>query len=308
MKDYNRVYATEVEYSLRLQNFWENSLIVDALNRAHAHRKNGAWFKLNKFADWSEQEQRSLRGFKGVNVTSSMLTGHRAKVKATAAPTSVDWRQQGVLAPVQDQGQCGSCWAFSTVANIESQWAIKNKLNPPLKLSEQKLVDCDHECGTYRSEQGCDQGCNGGLMPNGFKYAMANGMPTETSYPYSGVDGSCQSPSPTNVKVASWTLISQDEGEMAAWVAANGPASIAVYAQNWSFYMGGIMEYLCWGKITVNDLDHGVVIAGYGSDSGTDYWLIRNSWGADWGEAGYCRILRNQGFCGVNLFACSSQV
>jgi len=93
---------------------------------------------------------------------------------------------------------------------------------------------------------------------------------------------------------------------MATYVAQNGPVSVAVDASEWTFYFGGIMEYLCWGKTTIDDLDHGVAVIGYGMDGDTPFWWIRNSWGTEWGEDGYAKIIRNDGFCGVNLFACSA--
>jgi len=143
-------------------------------------------------------------------------------------------------------------------------------------------------------------------MPNAFRYVISKGDPSESAYPNSGVDGTCDGGLRPVVTITNWTLISQDEGEMATWVAANGPAAIAVDASEWSFYEGGVMEYLCWGTTTMGDLDHGVEIVGYGMDGDTAFWIIRNSWGTDWGESGYARILRGAGFCGVNLFACSS--
>eukprot|EP01013_Petalomonas_cantuscygni_P010857 TRINITY_DN240_c0_g1_i1.p2 TRINITY_DN240_c0_g1~~TRINITY_DN240_c0_g1_i1.p2 ORF type:complete len:347 (+),score=72.67 TRINITY_DN240_c0_g1_i1:40-1041(+) len=303
-RTFGRTYAAE-EHDRRLGYFRANAAKIAELNAAEAHNPVGAVFKLNKFADHSDSELKRLRGLKAVHPSWRNLTATGAAPQIEA-PTTVDWRTKGVLAPVQDQGQCGSCWAFSATATLEAQAAIKAG-GRPQKLSEQFLVDCDHHCGQYREENGCDAGCNGGLQPNAWLYVISqSGQPSESSYPYQGADGSCQGGTGVT-KPSSWEFAPQDEDQMARYLAANGPLSVAVDASNWSFYYGGIMSSssICpsssnpWGT-----LDHGVNIVGYGSDNGTDYWIIRNSWNADWGEQGYCRILRGSNFCGINLFAC----
>jgi len=281
---------------------------VSSLNSAEAHRANGATFKLNKYADWSDVELKRLRGIKGAGPQwrNGTKTGVTPQVKA---PDSIDWRTRGVLAPVQDQMQCGSCWAFSATAALESQAAIASNSRPK-KLSEQWLVDCDMQCGQYRQENGCDAGCNGGLQPNAWVYTTAqNGQPGESDYPYTGTGGTCQTGLAPVTVPKSWEFAASDEASIAAYVATNGPLSIAVDASNWSFYQGGIMQdaSICPAASNPWDtLDHGVVIAGYGVDStaNTPFWIVRNSWNADWGESGYCRLIRGQNFCGINLFAC----
>jgi len=211
--------------------------------------------------------------------------------------------------------QCGSCWAFSATSNIESTTAL-NSGRAATSLSEQFLVDCDHNCGQYRFEDACDSGCQGGLMPNAFKYVISNGgQPSEASYPYNPPGGSCQS-KPSVQKITGWEFVSQDEGQISAYVAATGPVSVAVDAAQWSFYNGGIMSStsVCPDITTPPyNLDHGVNIVGYGVEGSTNYWIIRNSWSTTWGESGYGRILRgtgsasSPGFCGVNLFASNSK-
>jgi len=144
-------------------------------------------------------------------------------------------------------------------------------------------------------------------MPNAFIYAKA-GLPLETAYPYKASDGTCKTFRPTT-KTVSWEFVPVDETQIAAYGATNGPVSVAVDASNWSFYTGGIMtgSDIC-PKQDPNspNLDHGVIIAGYGTDNGKDYWIIRNSWGTVWGEHGYGRIERGSDYCGVALFACSA--
>jgi len=220
-------------------------------------------------------------------------------------PTSYDWRTKtGVLAPVQDQGQCGSCWAFSATCNMESRLAIARgqRVN---KLAEQALVDCEHNCGQYRFFNGCDSGCEGGLQPNAFKFGMSKGMPTEGAYPYTATDGTCQS-FHSVANFTSWEFVSTDETQMAAYVAAKSPISVAVDASNWQFYSGGIIDAggdVCATQDPNNpSLDHGVTVVGYTAD----YWIVRNSWASSWGENGYVRLQFGQDTCGVALFACSA--
>jgi len=179
------------------------------------------------------------------------------------------------------------------------------------KLSEQFLVDCDHQCGHYREENGCDAGCNGGLMPSAWIYTMSKqGQPSEASYPYRGVDGTCESGKAPVTNPSSWEFVAENEEEIASYVATHGPVSVAVDAAQWSFYRGGIMtsNSICPRGAGWNTLDHGVVIVGYGTEGSTPFWIIRNSWATSWGEMGYCRILRGQGYCGIQLFACRAIV
>jgi cathepsin F len=224
--------------------------------------------------------------------------GYRATQGATQAPlldtsnldSSYDWRDHGAVNPIKDQGQCGSCWAFSTVANIEGVGAVETgKL---LDLSEQQLVDCDS----------ADSGCNGGLPSNAFQYMIDNGMGLEgeSAYPYTAKDGSCSaSKGQEKAFITAWHQLSTDETQIAAGLQQYGPLSIGINANTLQFYTGGVANP---SKILCNPsaLDHGVAIVGFGSDSGSDYWTIRNSWGSSWGEAGYFRMVRGSGACGLN--------
>jgi C1A family cysteine protease len=213
--------------------------------------------------------------------------------KTEDAPESYDWREHGAVTPVKDQGQCGSCWAFSTIANIEGQYFLKN--NKLESFSEQELVDCDKKS---------DQGCNGGLMQNAFVFLEETGFELESEYKYTARDGTCHAKEHTQEgKVASWKMVSRDAKEIAATLASTGPLSAAVNASWFQTYMGGIMDpFFCNPK----KLDHGITLVGYGAEGGKDFWIIKNSWNTSWGEKGYVRLARGHGKCGINTNVCTA--
>lgn len=192
-----------------------------------------------------------------------------------APDADVDWVSQGYVTPVKNQGQCGSCWAFSTTGGIEGQ---NYKVNHVLSsFSEQQLVDCAKPEG--------NNGCNGGLMDDGFQYVEDNkGLCFESAYPYTGKDGTCDTSCTNKVKVSGFTDVTQgDTDALMSACSSQGPISIAVDANLfWQMYTGGIMNHKCNGQ-----LDHGVLLVGYSVDS---YWKVKNSWGSGWGEKGYIRL------------------
>lgn len=209
-----------------------------------------------------------------------------------ALPASVDWRTNGAVNSVKNQAQCGSCWAFSAIGALEGAWEIATgKL---VSLSEQQLVDCAKSFG--------NNGCGGGLMDNAFKYAEQAGMCTEDSYPYQGKNNICMSNCTVGIPSGDVTgfkdVESQSENALMEAVAQQ-PVSIAIEAdkQVFQLYKSGVLNATCGTQ-----LDHGVLLVGYGNEDNQDYWLVRNSWGASWGEDGYIKLLRGKGGvgeCGV---------
>lgn len=201
-------------------------------------------------------------------------------------PAAVDWVSKGAVTAVKDQGQCGSCWSFSATGALEGANFIKS--GSLVSLSEQQLVDCDK----------VSAGCGGGLMDNAFKYVQVHGLAAEADYAYKAVAGTC---SPTGVALAPAQvrglvdLPVGDEAALANAVAAQ-PVSVAIQADQLSFqfYKSGVLTGECG-----HQLDHGVLLVGYGVDGGVPYWKIKNSWGAKWGEGGYIRIQKGVGKCGV---------
>jgi len=204
------------------------------------------------------------------------------------APASFDWRSYpGVVTPVKNQGQCGSCWSFSSTGAIEGQLMIQKRQS--FSLSEQQLVDCSTQFGNY--------GCRGGWMNNAFKYiAWAGGITTETQYPYTARDGTCHfNPASAVATVTGYRNLPRgDEESLKNAVASVGPIAVAIQAnQNLQLYRGGIFYDPNCG-LTMN---HAVLAVGYGRDASRnlDYWIVKNSWSSRWGEQGYFRMARNYG-------------
>jgi len=245
---------------------------------------------MNEFGDMTFEEFHSkYTGFLGLRHRFAR-SQNVANLSVTAA--SVDWTTKGAVTPVKNQGQCGSCWAFSTTGSSEGAWFIsKGQL---ISLSEQQLMDCSKDEG--------NNSCEGGLMDYAFEYMISNGgLCTEASYPYQAVDrNSCNSCSNV-VSISSYTDVQQSEAALMAAVTQQ-PVSVAIEADQeaFQFYSSGVLTGSCG-----TNLDHGVLAVGYGTLSGTDYWKVKNSWGGDWGMSGYVLIQRGKaqqgGQCGILL-------
>lgn len=240
---------------------------------------------VNRFTDMSSGEFETYS--KGRKRGAIHLGSNRQMYKPSgkALPDSVDWRDQGVVSAPKDQGGCGSCWAFSAVQSLESHLAIAT--GNLQSLSPQQIVSCapnpDH-CGG-------SGGCDGSTQPLAFNYTETAGITTEASYPYSGRTGTCDTSKiqPVAMNSGYVDLPMNDYSALMDAVGNQGPISISIAASgfHFQFYGGGILK-------NCNDfvMDHAVQLVGYGSESGQDYWLVRNSWGASWGESGYIRMAR----------------
>lgn len=217
-------------------------------------------------------------------------------VPDTEAPTEIDWTDKdgkSYVSAVKNQGQCGSCWAFSTTGAIEARTAIKTGTTGDaiVTLSEQQLIDCSKSYG--------NNGCQGGLMDNAFKYVMAEGgLCTEADYPYTAKNGLiCEKSRCSNSKndpISSYEDVRADSEESMMRAVAEGPVSIAIEADQTTFqhYKSGVLSTSCGVK-----LDHGVLVVGYGEKDGQKMWKVKNSWGPTWGSEGYVYLCRE---CDVN--------
>jgi len=274
-KTHKKTYASPNEKLFRLGVFYANALKVMSLNT-----QKDFTAKINRFADLTPSEFKIK--YTGYRYQSKERTNTELKQSVRGVPASVDWRQEkGILNPVKDQGQCGSCWAFSTIGSIEPAYALKNKQLE--SFSEQQLVDCSTSYG--------NMGCNGGLMDYAFQYLEKYGFEHEADYPYTAMDGRCQYDETKVVaKVAGYQDVSQNDCDALQVAVVQQPISIAVDAESWQFYDSGIIKRNCG-----TSLDHGVVLVGYGTEGSTNYWIIRNSWSASWGEDGYVRVERKSG-------------
>jgi len=301
--EHNRFYNTPEEDNYRFGVFKDNLKKIEEMNAKYPDAK----FGMNKFGDLPSEEfaKKYMSPIPAVRNPTDPVAREYTDAELQDLPESFDWRPKGAVTPVKNQGMCGSCWAFSATGNIEGQWKLAG--HDLVGLSEQNLVDCDHECMTYEGYKTCDEGCNGGLMPNAYNYVIHNGgIDTEKSYPYAGYDGTCSfKPADVGAKISNYTMISQNETQMAKYLVEHGPISIAADAEAWQFYIGGVFYLPCG-----TTLNHGILIVGY--DVETDifgrrmpYWIIKNSWGESWGYDGYIYVERGNGRCGVNLFASS---
>jgi len=289
VKEYGKVY-TPAEYRLHA------SIYTHRVAEINAHNANpSAMYQkgVNKFTDMTRAELKSFRGYNR-NMHTTMLGADNPCVAGEPlpridAPASVDWRtaKPAVVSPVKDQGSCGSCWAFATAETVESSLAIATG-NLTI-LSPQNVVSCtpnpDHCGGTG--------GCNGAIAELGFDYIKNKGIATEADWPYKQTTGICNESAHTKVATVGGCvkLGENNYTDLLTAVATIGPIAVSVDASRWSSYSKGIYNGCDTEKDF--DIDHAVQLVGYGTESGTDYWIVRNSWGPNWGEAGYIRLLRH---------------
>jgi len=276
---HNKVYATQEEHNLRMDIFAQNIDHVNDLNAKHILVGGEAVFGLTQFSDMSKAE------FKAKYLTAKPRAADPAhtihmEFDAATMPNDVDWRNNGAVTAVKDQGQCGSCWAFSATEAAESYYFI-NRQGALTNLSPQQITSCD----PY------DYGCNGGWPYDAFTYvAQAGGLESDSAYPYTsggGDTGQCKFDASSIVaRVSGYKSVTGGESGLAAAL-ASGPPSVCVAAEDWYSYSGGVLRQ-CSGGV-----DHCVQAVGFTSD----YWIVRNSWGSSWGVGGYIFIARGSDLC-----------
>ena len=290
---YNKSYSNIYNLSRRYNNWFDNRDFVNTYNhfRNNSNNNDAHYLELNSFADihytyWGYRPNLNF-------LLNEQCFNHPAEEPLdNSLPDSVDWRDHNLVTPVKDQGQCGSCWAFSAVGSMEG--AHSKATGNLVSLSESQIVDCD--------TNGTDEGCFGGWMDGAFKYVIGNhGIDTENKYPYVPEDQPCRfNKSDVAATFSSFVDVTGGENGLKKAVASVGPISVAIDASNpsFQFYKSGVYyEPMCSQTM----LDHGVTVVGYNTTSnGTDYWIVKNSWGANWGINGYIYMSRNRNnSCGI---------
>jgi len=288
---YGKNLLTGQEHDIRKNIFAANLKFIEKHNAEHALGLHTFTVGINQFADLTNEEfVKQFTGFAAaddVPESSVEIIGDR--------PESIDWREEGAVTPVKNQGQCGSCWAFSTIGTIEG--AHFKETGKLVSLSEQNLMDCSR----------ANYGCNGGFPYEALRYVINNGgVDTEESYPYEMRQGYCRyNENNIGAKISQAKKIVQgSEEDLQNALGSIGPISVAIDASHYSFqlYHSGVYhEPYC----SPYRLDHGVLAVGYGSDNGQDYYIVKNSWGPNWGLGGYIKMSRNRNNqCGIATMAC----
>jgi xylem cysteine proteinase len=298
-KEYKTIEEEGVRYAIWSENLYK---VAEENSKNLTYR-----LRLNQFGDLTGDEFKyKINGKSGSclkpeDKKRKLPRSDALKLKSLNVPSSIDWTDyngKSYVTPVKNQGDCGSCWAFSAVACTECRYAIDTgTLND---LSEQQVVDCSDSYG--------NDGCDGGWMDYAFEYIIANGgLCTETAYPYTGEDGTCKSTSCGKFynPMSSYLDVGEDDETDLVSATATGCVSVGIEADQFAFqyYSSGILTGTCGTTV-----DHGVTVVGYGTSGSQDYWKVKNSWGDTWGDAGYVFICRacndngDEGECGINMY------
>jgi len=283
---YHKTYTSVEERHHRVRVFQDNLELVEQMNQIHS----GSVFGVTKFMDLTSEEFKAkyLKYIAPQTEFSPAEHMFDFSTLPATAPATRDWRNTtDVITPVKNQEQCGSCWAFSATESIESAWVQAGK--PQAILGPQQIVDCDQT----------DDGCGGGNTETAYEYVIkAGGQETEKNYPYTGQDGTCRfHSSMIAASITSWKYISQSAAQelknMYTYVGTTGPVSVCVDAAPWQYYNGGVL------KACGMQVDHCVQVVGYMNQSSIPVWIVRNSWGEDWGEQGYIWIEQGKNLCDI---------
>lgn len=300
IRDFNKTYVDEAATTLAFQTFKTNLAEIRKLNQM----EGDVVFGVGPFTDMSEEEfARTHRNFIPGERSEEELANVMTPPEGFTAPDSFDWRDHNAVTPVKDQGQCGSCWAFSITEEVESTWILAG--NPMTEFAPQAIVSCDKK----------DAGCNGGDTIEGYKFVEKNGgLPLEKNDPYSsgttGRTGRCKKVAVAGGDISAFKYATpgcakdprctkQNEDTLKANLSSSAPVSICVNAAKWQHYKRGIFTSRHCGTDDYNKLDHCVQLTGYDTSGSDGYWSVRNSWTTSWGEKGYIRLAYGTNTCGV---------
>ncbi len=290
VKKYNKVYYNTEERDYREYIYYSNKHYVENANKLIKNIE----FEMNEHGDLNDYE------FKNMYIGNHKFTGsnnlcNSFKYEGVELPDTFSWIPKAVTS-VKNQGQCGSCWSFSACGAMEGAWAIST--GQLYNFSEQQLMDCSKSYGNLA--------CKGGEMDSAFQYAIDNGMCSDTEVPYEAVNEACSNmPECETISHFSHCVDVTSKNELHLQEAVfNQPVAVAIEADTtvFQFYKGGVID----SNICGTNLDHGVLVVGWGNEDNTPYWLVKNSWGSSWGDNGYVKLRRtnstnNSGMCGVAL-------
>uniref|UniRef100_A0A1I7TRF8 Pept_C1 domain-containing protein n=1 Tax=Caenorhabditis tropicalis TaxID=1561998 RepID=A0A1I7TRF8_9PELO len=287
---YDRKYESVEELQYRYSIFLHNVKEFEA----EEERNLGLDYDVNEFTDWTDDELRRMV-FERSDIKDDTPRFEGSYIETgVKRPASIDWRDQGKLTPIKNQGQCGSCWAFATVAAVEAQHAIKK--GSLVSLSEQELVDCDFR----------DNGCSGGYRPYAMRFVKENGLETEKEYPYSASKhDQCFLKQNvflinTRVFINDYEMLSSHEEDIANWVGTKGPVTFGMEVTKAMYsYRSGIFNPSVEDCTQKSMGSHALTIVGYGGEGESSYWIVKNSWGTSWGASGYFRLARGVNSCGM---------
>uniref|UniRef100_A0A914DIA8 ShKT domain-containing protein n=1 Tax=Acrobeloides nanus TaxID=290746 RepID=A0A914DIA8_9BILA len=292
IKNFKRTYKNPTEQQARFETFKENFQELLQIQQQHQGTND---FGITDFMDWTKEERALLSGVRGVPThqePGKVLPAAPSRAKRST-PTSYNWQTSNKVTPVKNQGQCGSCWAFASVAVMETAWAIKN--GSLLDLSEQNLVSCVTS----------NSGCQGGYPPYALIYERSTGIASESAYPYTATNGTCKSVAPKTV-TTDWWYVGTDESQLTTQLYSLGALVYTMWVPNSMFYLtntSGVYYPSTSDCQTAANAGagHAVTVVGYGVDStsGYPYWLIKNSWGTSWGNAGYFKLYRGANVCSM---------
>lgn len=285
----NKTYTDKTEMTKRFEAFAKNDDIIKESNSQNKSYTLGH----NMFSDMSWDEFKAV--YVGGLSENPALNRERnfdysLQKRVAGNEADIDWVKKGGVTPVKDQGKCGSCWTFSTTGAMEG--ALFAATGDLVSLSEQELVSCDHT--------GQDNGCNGGLMDTAFDYISKNGICAEKDYPYTsgeGDSGSCINKCDSKASATGHKDVPANDEDALYTALQSSTVSVAIEADKSAFqmYKSGVLDDASCGE----QLDHGVLLVGYGTDQGKEYWKVKNSWSASWGEEGYIRMVKGKNQCGI---------